>query len=954
MVSAEDLQRALARQKEAGGTLDTALLELGYLPENRLVAALGRAADLPAAPLSAYEQIDARARRVFPSKVAERHGLAPFALDGRELSLVATCPVDLGLLDEVSFMLSLHLTPHVGPEWRVRTLIQRLYGGPLAPRLARLGEQSALRGTSPGVVAAVAPEPPPPEPAKAQAEPPSGIYLGSAMPAVSAFEPEPDAPQPTRPPSGFAGFSNDRGEPVEPLAAALSEALDAFDSSWAEQAPAEPLAAGAQAEPPVLAEAVAPSPPPELDRSAPPRWTLEQARAALAQARTRDEIVVTTLRYARDFFQFTALFAVTRDAVAGHDGLGPDGDARDLVRTVAIYAEDPGMFRTAIETMAPYLGKADRAAAGNQAVLDALGRGTPRTMLVTPILLRRRPVCLLYGDNGPAPVSARRLGDLLLFCSTIGNAFERIIVSRKGERPAPAAAPEPPESLPPEPLPPEPALEAPALEAPAPEPLPPEPLPPEPAEAAPVEAPALEAPPPVQGFFTRAEPAWGGPAVPPKPVSLIEAQFVAAGGSLDLDQLFTPPAAPAPPAELPPPAEVPPAAEVPPPAELPPPAEVQPAAEAPPPVEPAPPAEEEIPPEIAQAYIGYEPESPTPLPTMEVWPMGAERAAVEAAAVEPPPAEPSAAESAAEPTPTGPPELPLAEPTQPEPPEADPGDVIDDPSYLVGAFMTTAPGTPAHADLLGRLLTQAVATAPILCDLLPGPTEALASAPAEAQGPVFEALVAIGQPAVPPLLRVLTDADAARRRAAVVLLGSIGDPSTLVPLADRCLDPDAAVAEAAREALTAHRGTPAMRPIPERLRRALSGGLGPRAAAAARALSALRDVESIPNLIQGLEGTDDATASAAAAALATITLQRHGTQARKWMLWWKENRGRGRAEWLFGGLTAEDREVRAAAAAELALVAAPPVTYSPDQTAEQREQAARAWASWFTRSGYRL
>jgi HEAT repeat protein len=188
----------------------------------------------------------------------------------------------------------------------------------------------------------------------------------------------------------------------------------------------------------------------------------------------------------------------------------------------------------------------------------------------------------------------------------------------------------------------------------------------------------------------------------------------------------------------------------------------------------------------------------------------------------------------------------------------------------------------------------------------------------------------------------------------VALLGLIGDPSTLVPLADRCLDPDGAVAEAARGALAAHRGTPAMRPIPERLRRALSSGLGPRAAAAAGALAALRDAESIPNLIQALEGTDAATSSAAAAALATITLQRHGTQARRWILWWKENRGRGRAEWLFGGLTSEDREVRTAAAAELAQVAAPPVTYSPDQTSDQREQAARAWASWFTRSGYRL
>jgi hypothetical protein len=272
--------------------------------------------------------------------------------------------------------------------------------------------------------------------------------------------------------------------------------------------------------------------------------------------------------------------------------------------------------------------------------------------------------------------------------------------------------------------------------------------------------------------------------------------------------------------------------------------------------------------------------------------------------------------------------------------------------------MTTVPGTPAHLELLGQLLARSETTAPVLCEMLPGPLEvapeALAGTPAAAQGPVFEALAAMGQPAVPSLLGVLTDADPSRRRAAAVLLGAIGDPATLVPLADRCLDPDAAVAEAAREALAAHRGTPAMRPIPERLRRALASGLGARASAAARALATLRDVESIPNLIQALEGTDPPTAAAASAALAAITLQRHGTAARKWLLWWKENRGRGRADWLFGGLTAEDREVRAAAAAELARVAPAPVAYSPDLATAEREQAARAWAGWFTRSGYRL
>jgi HEAT repeat protein len=242
--------------------------------------------------------------------------------------------------------------------------------------------------------------------------------------------------------------------------------------------------------------------------------------------------------------------------------------------------------------------------------------------------------------------------------------------------------------------------------------------------------------------------------------------------------------------------------------------------------------------------------------------------------------------------------------------------------------------------------------------MLPGPLEvapeALARTPAASQGPVFQALAAMGPLAIPHLLALLNDRVASRRRAAVALLGAIGDPSTLVPLADRCLDPDAAVAEAARVALAAQRGSVALRPVPERLRRALASGLATRAGPAARALSALRDADSIPNLIQALDGTDPATAAASAEALAAITMQRHGTAARPWLLWWKENRGRGRAEWLFGALTAEDQEVRAAAADELARIAPPPVRFSADMTPAEREPAARAWASWFTRSGYRL
>jgi hypothetical protein len=294
VVGPDDVDRALARQREAGGTLDSALLELGLVAEDQLILLLARASDLPAAPLSIYDMVDARSRRVFPSKVAERHGLAPFALEGRELSLVATHPLDLGLLDEISFMLSLHLSPHVGPEWRVRSLIQRLYGGALPPRLARLAQ--IAQGTRRQAAAAAATAPPPP------------VARGAQPPGAS-----PDG-RPRRPVSGF----HPSGTELEPLAAALAQAAEAFDLDWkTEPAPAppplttaveeppaeEPPEAGeapAAEEPPTPSAAAAPparrppipGPPVARPHLAPHRWTLDRARAILAEAETRDAVVL--------------------------------------------------------------------------------------------------------------------------------------------------------------------------------------------------------------------------------------------------------------------------------------------------------------------------------------------------------------------------------------------------------------------------------------------------------------------------------------------------------------------------------------------------------------------------------------------------------------------------------------------------------------------------------------
>ncbi len=786
-VAADAMDRALVRQRAAGGALDTALLELGYVREADLVGALSRASGLPAAAPEVWEAPDARARRVFPSRVAERHGLAPFALDGRELALVATYPVDLVLLDEISFMLSLHLTAHVGPEWRVRALIHRLYGTPLPARLAALASAERPGAEAAGSAATgpvVAVEPP------ALLEVAPGVHLAPAAPAV---------------------------EPGEPIVEALARALEA------ELFPGEPAAPrdldqDAPAEPPVMEPPPEPPPAPAAapgpDRSAPPGWSLAEARAAVDAARDRDEAVLAALRYARDFFEFAALFAVARDAVAGHDALGPEGDdARDLCRAVALYASDPGVFHAALETRAPQLGPVPRDVAGNLAVLEGLGRGAPHAALVYPVLVRDRPVCVLYADDGERPVSRERIADLLVLLGELGGAFERLIHDRKRRRSEESDEPAPP------------VRASPAARA--------APPPPGPARAS--AAPFLAPPPPDAPFRPR-PPAARPPPPPPPPRERDPWEATEPGSALrDLE-----------------------------------------------------------------VDVDLE---------LEAWPTA--DALLDAAAPR-----------------------------------------RFDPESAVTELLATGAGSAERALAIAVLAEHPAESLPVLWARLPGPLESDADdAAPEALGPLPAALAALGAPAVPAMLDVLRDPDPDRRRVAAAVLGANGDPAAFPALADRALDPQPRVAAAAAAALGAHRRHPAMRPVPEKLRRALLSGLSGRAACAARALGALRDAEAVPLLVQALDSPEREPAEAAAEALSRITLQRIGPDAHRWIAWWRQNRGRGRAEWLLSGLTSAEREVRVAAAAELSGAAPAPVAYSADAPAADRERAARAWAGWWARSG---
>ena len=106
-VPAKKMAQAFQRQVIYGGALDTILLEMNALPEERLVQYLSLATGLPGAEPGLLAYFDPRAVQVCPADVAEEYQVAPVAFDGTALRVLVTDPVDLGHLEGLATRLAI-------------------------------------------------------------------------------------------------------------------------------------------------------------------------------------------------------------------------------------------------------------------------------------------------------------------------------------------------------------------------------------------------------------------------------------------------------------------------------------------------------------------------------------------------------------------------------------------------------------------------------------------------------------------------------------------------------------------------------------------------------------------------------------------------------------------------------------------------------------------------------
>ncbi len=147
LVGVKRMEKAFQRQVIYGGSLDTTMLEMGLVPEERLTQYLALASGLPPATRQECNVFDADAVRLCPHELALRYRVVPLCLEAGSLRVLVHDPVDMSLLEELADQIDAPVQPLIVPEYRWHLVFTRNYGGQATARfstLARTADASPI------------------------------------------------------------------------------------------------------------------------------------------------------------------------------------------------------------------------------------------------------------------------------------------------------------------------------------------------------------------------------------------------------------------------------------------------------------------------------------------------------------------------------------------------------------------------------------------------------------------------------------------------------------------------------------------------------------------------------------------------------------------------------------------------------------------------------------------
>ncbi|HEY8378983.1 MAG TPA: hypothetical protein VIK91_20970, partial [Nannocystis sp.] len=183
LLAPTDLEAAVRRQKHAGGSLDTAILELGLMKPSELAAALQAACGLDGPPLRLLERAPTRPWDLVPKDLVDIGWAIPLAIVGGKVMVAVHPDLPDARLGQL-FRQVRGLYPVVAPECCLAKVAAERTGAILAPRYAMLvlDYLEGLRGESETSSPGLAGRAPIGEPSGAQPASSAAAREGEAVP----------------------------------------------------------------------------------------------------------------------------------------------------------------------------------------------------------------------------------------------------------------------------------------------------------------------------------------------------------------------------------------------------------------------------------------------------------------------------------------------------------------------------------------------------------------------------------------------------------------------------------------------------------------------------------------------------------------------------------------------------------------------------------------------------
>ncbi|MBI3615502.1 MAG: Flp pilus assembly complex ATPase component TadA [Candidatus Omnitrophica bacterium] len=146
LLKPEDLERALALQRERGGSLSQILTEQGLVEPKELIAVLSNTLQIPSIRLSKMEMDPELTKRI-SRKLAFHYQIVPVSFLGDQLTVAMVDPMNVLALDHLSQTTGMVLVPFLATKEEIQEALNRLYGIVMSESFKELTEEGGSLST---------------------------------------------------------------------------------------------------------------------------------------------------------------------------------------------------------------------------------------------------------------------------------------------------------------------------------------------------------------------------------------------------------------------------------------------------------------------------------------------------------------------------------------------------------------------------------------------------------------------------------------------------------------------------------------------------------------------------------------------------------------------------------------------------------------------------------------